>query len=65
MTVLNDLDRLHLLMAVIDRRWQTGDQGACLNGQLKDKPIEHKQYIGKQGRGLPEIRARKCKDYTV
>ena len=56
MTVLNDLDRLHLVMDTIDRLPQTGDKGIYLNQRLKDKLIEHKQYIDKYGQDLPEIR---------
>ncbi len=61
MTVLNDLDRFHLVMDIIDRVPQTGDQGIYLKQQLKDKLIEHKQYIDKHGRDLPEIRDWKWK----
>ncbi len=56
MTVLNELDRFHLVMDAIDRLPQTGDQGIYLKQQLKDKLIEHKQYIDKNGLDLPEIR---------
>ena len=56
MTVLNDLDRFHLVMDTIDRLPQTGDKGITLQRQLKDKLIEHKQYIDKYGQDLPEIR---------
>ena len=55
-TVLNDLDRFHLVMDTIDRLPQTGDKGIYLKQQLKDKLIEHKQYINKNGQDLPEIR---------
>src|SRR5258707_2289721 len=47
MTVLNDLDRFHLVMDAIDRLPQTGSKGIDLKQQLKDKLIEHKQYIDK------------------
>jgi xylulose-5-phosphate/fructose-6-phosphate phosphoketolase len=57
MTVLNDLDRFHLVMDAIDRLPQTGARGAHLRQQLSDKLFEHRQYINKHGRDLPEIRA--------
>jgi phosphoketolase len=53
MTVLNDLDRFHLVMDAIDRLPQTGDKGIYLKQQLKDKLIEHKQYIDKNGQDMP------------
>jgi xylulose-5-phosphate/fructose-6-phosphate phosphoketolase len=56
MTVLNDLDRFHLVMDTIDRLPQTGDKGAYLKQQLQEKLLEHKQYICEHGEDLPEIR---------
>jgi xylulose-5-phosphate/fructose-6-phosphate phosphoketolase len=56
MTVLNDLDRFHLVMDAIDRLPQTGDEGVYLKRSLMDKLIEHGQYIRANGRDLPEIR---------
>ncbi len=56
MTVLNEMDRFHLVMDTIDRLPQTGDKGIYLKQQLKEKLIEHKQYIDKQGEDMPEIR---------
>jgi len=56
MTVLNDLDRFHLVMDTLDRLPQTGLLGARLKQLLQDKLIEHKQYINQNGQDLPEIR---------
>ncbi len=57
MTVLNDLDRFHLVMDVIDRLPKLGEKGVYLKQQLQDKLVEHKQYIEKYGQDLPEIRS--------
>lgn len=56
MTVLNDMDRFHLVMDAIDRLPQTGEQGVYLKQQLKEKLMEHRLYINKHGQDMPEIR---------
>ncbi|MGC8536349.1 MAG: phosphoketolase family protein [Rhizomicrobium sp.] len=56
MTVLNDLDRFHLVMDAIDRLPATKARGVYLKQRLKDKLIEHRQYIDEHGLDLPEIR---------
>jgi xylulose-5-phosphate/fructose-6-phosphate phosphoketolase len=56
MTVLNDLDRFHLVMDCIDRLPKTGDKGLYLKRRLEDKLIEHKQYICRHGQDMPEVR---------
>ena len=56
MTVLNDLDRYHLVMDVIDRLPSTGDNGLLLKRHLQGKLIEHREYINKHGQDMPEIR---------
>jgi len=56
MTVLNDLDRFHLVMDTIDRVPKAGEKGCLLKEQLKAKLVEHKQYIDKNGEDMPEIR---------
>jgi xylulose-5-phosphate/fructose-6-phosphate phosphoketolase len=61
MTVMNDLDRFHLAMDTIDRIPRIWEKGAYLKQTLKDKLVEHGQYIRKEGRDLPEIRDWKWK----
>jgi len=56
MTVLNDMDRFHLVMDVIDRVAQTGDRGIALKQQLEDKRTEYERYISTYGQDMPEIR---------
>ncbi len=56
MTVLNDMDRFHLVMDVIDRLPQTGVKGDELKRMLSEKLIEHRQYINEYGVDMPEIR---------
>ncbi|MBX2981432.1 MAG: phosphoketolase family protein [Flavobacteriales bacterium] len=56
MTVLNDLDRFHLVMDTIDRLPQTGEKGIRLKQQLAEKLIAHRAYINEFGQDMPEIR---------
>ena len=56
MTVLNELDRFHLVMDAIDRLPQTGDRGVYLKQQLQDRLVEHQRYIRTHGLDLPEVR---------
>lgn len=56
MTVLNDLDRFHLVIDTIDRLPHTGDKGIQLKQKLIDKLHEHFVYIRKHGLDMPEIR---------
>ena len=55
-TVMNDLDRFHLVGDVIDRLPQLGARAAYAKQTLGEKLIEHKQYISEHGDDLPEIR---------
>ena len=55
-TVMNDLDRFHLVGDVIDRLPQLGARAAYAKQTLGEKLIEHRQYISEHGDDLPEIR---------
>ena len=55
MTVLNDLDRFHLVLDVLHRLPQLGEDGGRLQKKIEGKLIEHKVYIDKHGLDMPEI----------
>jgi xylulose-5-phosphate/fructose-6-phosphate phosphoketolase len=55
MTVLNDLDRFHLVADVIDRVPALGPRAAYAKQAIRDKLIEHKEYIAEHGEDMPEI----------
>lgn len=55
MTVLNEMDRFHLALDVLDRVPRLGNTGAYLKQHLKDKLVEHKRYIEQHGEDMPEI----------
>lgn len=56
MTVLNDLDRYHLAMDVIDRVPKLQNEAAYQKQFFREKLIDHKLYIRKYGTDMPEIR---------
>ena len=56
MVVLNDLDRFHLVMDVVERVPQLERVGAHAKQEMRDKLLEHKQYIRKYGDDMPEVR---------
>ncbi len=55
MTVLNELDRFHLAADVIERVPRLHDVGAHFRQVLRDKLVEHRQYITTHGEDLPEV----------
>ncbi len=56
MRVQNDIDRFHLVQDALLRLPQLGNRGAELYQKMRDKLVEHKQYIREYGIDLPEIR---------
>jgi xylulose-5-phosphate/fructose-6-phosphate phosphoketolase len=56
MVVLNDLDRFHLVSDVIDRVRGLGPRAAYAQQAIREKLIEHRQYIARYGEDMPEIR---------
>ncbi|HXX94147.1 MAG TPA: phosphoketolase family protein, partial [Planctomycetota bacterium] len=56
MVVLNDLDRFHLAMDVVDRLPGLGARAGYLKQRLGEKLIEHKAWIREHGEDLPEVR---------
>ncbi len=54
--VMNDLDRLHLVADVIDRVAKLGPMAAYARQVIREKLIDHKQYVSKYGVDMPEVR---------
>ena len=56
MRVQNNIDRFDLVIDTVKRLPQLGNRGAFLIQLMKDKLVEHRQYITAHGQDLPEIR---------
>ena len=56
MTVMNDMDRFHLAADVVDRVPRLQRVGAHFKQFLRDKLIDHRQYIHEYGDDMPEIK---------
>ena len=56
MAVKNQIDRFHLVGDVIDRVPKLGHIAAYQKQAIRDKLVEHKQYIAKYGEDMPEIK---------
>jgi len=56
MTVMNEMDRFHLVLDVIERAGIIGDDALRLKRLMETKLIEHAEYIREHGVDMPEIR---------
>ena len=56
MCVINDLDRFHLVGDVIDRVQKLGERAAYAKQEIRDKLIDHREYICRYGDDMPEIK---------
>ena len=56
MCVLNEIDRFHLVMDVIDRVPSLGSKAAYLKQSMQDNLIRHHLYVREHGDDLPEVR---------
>jgi xylulose-5-phosphate/fructose-6-phosphate phosphoketolase len=56
MLVLNDLDRYHLVMDVIDRVPELGRSAAVLRQEMVDMRNRHRAWTRQYGEDLPEVR---------
>ncbi len=56
MVVLNDLDRFHLVADVMHRVPKMRARAAHIRQGMRDRLVEHKQYIERYGEDMPEIR---------
>ncbi len=55
MVVLNDLDRFHLVMDVADRVPALAARAAHIKQAMRDRLVEHAQYIRAHGEDMPQI----------
>ena len=56
MVVLNDLDRFHLVLDVVDRVPRLGAKAAYVKKAMQDALLEHRAYVERHGEDLPSIR---------
>ena len=56
MVMLNDLDRFHLVMDVIDRVPGLGERAAGLRQQMADERLRHRAYTREHGDDSPDVR---------
>ena len=55
MVMLNDLDRFHLVIDVIDRVPSLGERAAHLRQHMEDERLRHRAYTREHGADSPEV----------
>jgi xylulose-5-phosphate/fructose-6-phosphate phosphoketolase len=55
MRVLNKIDRFNLVLTALQNLPGLGNRSAFLAQQMKDKLVEHRQYISRYGVDMPEV----------
>ncbi len=56
MVMLNDLDRFHLVIDVIDRVPELGERASHLRQRMTDERLRHRAYTREYGDDTPELR---------
>lgn len=56
MTVLNNIDRFHLMIDIVERVPQLAEKKASIKEFAERKLLDHKSYIEEFGEDMPEIR---------
>jgi len=56
MVMLNDIDRFHLVMDVIDRVPGLSEHAALLRQQMVDERLRHRTYTTQVGDDMPDVR---------
>ena len=55
MTVLNEMDRFHLVLDVIERCQLDSEAAHALKNDMEMELVEHRNYINEHGVDMPEI----------
>jgi xylulose-5-phosphate/fructose-6-phosphate phosphoketolase len=56
MVMLNDMDRFHLVIDVIDRVPALGQRAALLRQEMVDERLRHRGYTREVGDDMPDVR---------
>ncbi|MBX5462356.1 MAG: phosphoketolase family protein [Steroidobacteraceae bacterium] len=56
MTVLNEMDRFHLVIDVVERVPRLQHRAADITQLMREKLIQHRQYVNTYGDDMPEVK---------